>query len=46
MRDLEDVLPPLIGGTLPHDAYIKVLYSIAKSLKRIADTLEKSKNSS
>lgn len=41
MADLEKVTPPKIGGTLPHDEYIHVLYSIAKSLKRIADTLEK-----
>jgi hypothetical protein len=41
VSDLEQVSPPNIGGTLPHDAYIRVLYSIAKSLKRIADCLEK-----
>lgn len=41
MSDLENVSPPKIGGTLPHDANIKALYSIAKSLKRIADALEK-----
>jgi len=40
MSDIEDVRPPKIGGTLPHDKYIEVLYSIAKSLKRIADALE------
>ena len=40
-HDLETVSPPKIGGTLPHDAYIEVLYSIAKSLKRIADATEK-----
>ena len=39
--DLERVFPPKIGGTLPHDEYIRALYSIAKSLKRIADALEK-----
>lgn len=42
MDDLERVIPPKIGGSLPHDEYIRVLYSIAKSLKRIADTVEKS----
>ena len=41
MSDLERVTPPMIGGTLPHDAYIKALYSIAKSLKRIADALNR-----
>lgn len=41
MSDLEQVLPPKIGGMIPHDAYIKVLYSVAKSLKRIADLMEK-----
>jgi hypothetical protein len=40
-EDLERVHPPKIGGTLPHDAYIHALHSIAKSLKRIADSLEK-----
>ena len=40
MSDLENVRPPKIGGTLPHDEYIKALYSIAKSLKRIADRLD------
>lgn len=40
MSDLERVDPPKIGGTLPHDANIKALYSIAKSLKRIADSME------
>lgn len=40
---LETVYPPKIGGTLPHDHYIKVLYSIAVSLKRIADQMEKPK---
>lgn len=39
--DLENVNPPKIGGTQPHDANIRVLYSIAKSLKRIADALER-----
>lgn len=38
--DLETVRPPKIGGTLPHDHYIFVLYSIAKALKRIADAVE------
>lgn len=40
VSDLEKVSAPEIGGTLPHDEYIRVLYSIAKSLKRIADSLE------
>jgi hypothetical protein len=40
-RDLEQVSPPKIGGTLPHDANIRALYSIAKSLKRIADAVER-----
>lgn len=40
MSDLEDVKPPMIGA-LPHDAYMRVLYSMAKSLKRIADATEK-----
>lgn len=39
VTQLENVRPPQIGGTLPHDEYIKVLYSIAVSLKRIADAL-------
>lgn len=39
--DLEQVAPPKIGGTLPHDANIRALYSIAKSLKRIADALDR-----
>ncbi len=39
--DLENVNPPKIGGTLPHDENVRVLYSIAKSLKRIADALER-----
>lgn len=42
--DLEKVVPPKIGGTNPHDEYIRVLYSIAKSLKRIADAMEKTSN--
>lgn len=37
MDDLEPVSPPKIGGSLPHDEYIRALYSIAKSLKRTAD---------
>jgi hypothetical protein len=41
--DLECVRPPKIGGTLPHDEYIRALYSIAKSLKRIADALDATK---
>ena len=41
MSDLEPVTPPKIGGTLPHDEYIRAIYSIAKSLKRIADALER-----
>jgi hypothetical protein len=40
-HDLESVRPPKIGGTLPHDEYIRVLYSIAKSLKRLADAIER-----
>jgi hypothetical protein len=40
MDDLERVSPPKIGGMLPHDDNIRALYSIAKSLKRIADALE------
>lgn len=39
MRGLEDVSPPKIGGTLPHDTYARALYSIAVSLKRIADEM-------
>ncbi len=39
--DLEKVSPPKIGGTQPHDANLRALYSIAKSLKRIADALER-----
>lgn len=41
MTELENVRPPKIGGTLPHDEYIKVLHSIAVSLKRIADTMDR-----
>ena len=37
----EKIDPPEIGGTLPHDAYIEALHSIAVSLKRIADAQEK-----
>ena len=46
MTDLEQVSPPKIGGTLPHDANLRVLYSIAKSLKRIADSLDHLKDKS
>lgn len=41
MSDLEAVSAPKIGGTLPHDHYIAALYSIAKSLKRIADAVDR-----
>jgi len=42
MSDLEPKRrSPKIGGTLPHDHYIDVLHSIAISLKRIADALDK-----
>lgn len=37
------IYPPKIGGALPHDDYIYVLYSIAISLKRIADTMQEGK---
>lgn len=40
MSELEKVDAPKIGGTLPHDHYIKVMHSIAVSLKRIADKLD------
>ncbi|MEM9501996.1 MAG: hypothetical protein AAF941_09135 [Pseudomonadota bacterium] len=43
-KGLEQVEPPMIGGTLPHDHYIHALHSIAKSLKRIADSLENPSN--
>lgn len=39
----QEIRPPQIGGTLPHDAYIAALHSIAVSLKRIADALEENK---
>ncbi|GAA0749673.1 hypothetical protein [Sphingomonas trueperi] len=40
MSKLERVSPPQ-SGSLPHDHYIAVLHSIAISLKRIGDTLER-----
>lgn len=41
MSKLEQTDAPKIGGTLPHDHYITALHSIAISLKRIADVMEK-----
>lgn len=40
MSKLERVSPPQ-SGSLPHDHYIAVLHSIAISLKRIGDALER-----